>query len=195
MVVTLTEETSNFWAEVYSNEFNSLILLTRYKLTDGDLDKAHETVNEAFTRSMRYIKHPQRIVNLPGYLWTTTMRVWFTRFKAERIAVTDSLDDPKCEGLENKLPAVDIEEELLEVLELRQKFNQAQEKKGPLSEREDRLLMRHLQGFSCLDIANELGEDRRLISVELNALRAKVRHRLQEAGKSARAKPAARTRK
>lgn len=51
---------------------------------------------------------------------------------------------------------------------------------GPLSEREWRLFEMHtIEGMRPKEIAEELGEDRRLISAEINALKAKLKGRMR----------------
>jgi hypothetical protein len=103
--------------------------------------------------------------------------------KVERRVTTYSLDTPNKESFVDNIPTTEIEQDILSLLENEKLRNSIKVNKGPLTEREDLLLTRHLEGYRCEEIAVEFNEDVRLISVDLNAVRNKVHYRLTKAKK------------
>jgi RNA polymerase sigma factor (sigma-70 family) len=181
MVIGASERPSPdapFWEKAYINNYQPLCWLVGYKLTHGNADEAEETVSEAFRRAIQYTKKPETITNLPGYLWTIAKNVWVGRLKKERTASIVSLDNPDNQSLANKL-AKEIEPDLHALFTNQELRANIKANQGPLTPREDSLLELHLKGYSCAEIAAELEEDVRAISVDLNAVRSKVRGRLQ----------------
>jgi DNA-directed RNA polymerase specialized sigma24 family protein len=73
-----------------------------------------------------------------------------------------------------------IEPDVLRILENEDLLKQLSDKRGPLTPREQLLLTKHLEGYNCAEIAAVLGEDKRLTRSDLNAVRVKVRYRLQK---------------
>jgi len=181
MVIAVRERpspNSPFWEEAYKNHYQPLCRLVGYKLTRGNVDEAEETVSESFRRAIEYTQKPETISNVPGYLWRIARNVWLSRQEKEKTARTVSLDDPENESLANKL-ATEIESDLLALLTNQELLKNLRSCQGPLTQREAILLSLHLKGYTCADIAAEQNEDVRAISVDLNAVRSKVRSRLK----------------
>ena len=57
---------------------------------------------------------------------------------------------------------------------------------GPLNSRESEIFGLYLEGYSCKEIAAQLGDNPKLITFELNAVRAKVRYRVTKQHKTAK---------
>jgi DNA-directed RNA polymerase specialized sigma24 family protein len=180
-MVRSSEEPPHTWDRIYDEYFERLCFLVKQRLTEGDGVKANETVSEAFKRVIGYIKDPLKITNLPGYLWVTSRRVWLTRQRKERAGLTDSLEQLVEKGQEKHLPKSEVAPDLELILQNDLLFKEIQANKGPLNDREEFLLALHLQGYSCDEIAGELEEDQRVIGADLNAVRNKIRYRLQRA--------------
>jgi hypothetical protein len=72
-----------------------------------------------------------------------------------------------------------VEPDVLDILEQQEFEHGLHVGKGPLNDREKLLLSFHLRGYNCAEIAARLHEDKRIISVELNAVKSKVRYRLK----------------
>jgi RNA polymerase sigma factor (sigma-70 family) len=175
-VSEVADRKAAFWAKFYEEYFKRLCALARCLLTDGNLAEAEDVVSEAFLRVIHYVKNPEAIANLPGYLWITVKRVFIAKRRKEHSAQMESLDDLLSAG---QHPTV--EPQVLRILENEELLNALSANKGPLTSREEQLLTLHLQGLSCDEIATVLGEDVRLTSVDLNAVKAKVRYRLTRA--------------
>lgn len=179
MVLRISQEehSSSFLEDAHMEHYHHLCHLTCNNLTNGDMTKAEDLVQEAFTRALKYQK--EDLDNVAGYLWRVITRVHITQWRKEHEDICDSIDDPANEGLAGQLPSTKIEQDILEVIEndrLRRKFH---EHKGPLTEREDFLLTSHLDGYSNREIATELGEKFSDVSNEMNKLRNRVMYRLR----------------
>jgi RNA polymerase sigma factor (sigma-70 family) len=170
------ERNAAFWAQAYENHFKRLCALARRLLTDGNPAEAEDVVSEAFLRAMRYVKNPEAIANLFGYLWVTVKRVLIVKRRKENFANIDSLENLLSTGRE---PIVDPQ--VLRIMENKEFEDAMAVGRGPLTSRERRLLDLHLEGYNCDEIASILGEDVRLVRYDLNAVRAKVRYRLKQA--------------
>jgi len=182
MVVRIPEEVSklSYWEIAHNEHFGHLCHLACNNLTGGDMVKAEELVSEAFARAIRYAKE-ENLENVGAYLWTIVTRVNITRWRKEQTTITDSIDGPANEGLENQLPPTEIEQDILDILENERLLAEFNKNKGPLTEREDFLLTRHLQSYSNSEIAAELDESVSAVRTDVNKVRNKVRYRLQQA--------------
>jgi RNA polymerase sigma factor (sigma-70 family) len=161
-----------FWAAAYENHFDRLCSRAR-RLTNGDAAEAEDLVGEAFLRAIMYVKHPEDIVNLFAYLWTTARRVLIVKRMRDSALPTESLDAMIEAGREPK-----VEPEVFRVLERKELEAAMTVGQGPLTSREKQLLRLHLLGYACGEIAARMGEDVRVTRTDLNAVRAKVRYRL-----------------
>lgn len=186
-MVSISEEAMpSYWAIAHTEHYGHLCHLACNKLTDGDMAKAEELVSEAFVRAIRYAKE-EKLDNLGGYLWRIVTRVHITQWRKDQTAITDSIDDPANNGLENQLPPTEIEDDILHIIENERLLEEFNENKGPLTKREDLLLTRHLEGYSSLEIAAELDQAVSAVRTDINKVKNKVYYRLKQArGKKTR---------
>jgi DNA-directed RNA polymerase specialized sigma24 family protein len=173
----------NPWEDIYENCKTSL----RYnalKLTKGRTYDAEELLQETFYRALRYCTNPEELRKPLAYLLRIMHNIWNTKQGKREDAITLSLDELLSQEDEERRvkfvePSVDpVAERILEHKELWEEFKVV---RGPLKERETFLIERHLQGYACDEIADEIGEDVRLTTSDLNAVRTKVRARIQSA--------------
>lgn len=170
----------NFWGECYE-KFKKQLVGCALKLVKGSTYDADDLVQETICRALLYSTNYKEINNPLGYLLRVMRNIWFTKRRKEKFALMVSLDELlNQEGEERRAkivePAMDpVAQRILEHEELKEQFSAM---RGPLTEREDLLLGLYLEGYSCNDIAERLGEDVRLIRSDLNAVRTKVRTRI-----------------
>lgn len=173
----------NLWEEIYEScktplRYNAL------KLAKGRTYDAEELLQETFCRALRYRPNPKGLRKPLAYLRRIMRNIWITKQEKKEDAMTLSLDELLSQEDEERRikfvePSVDpVAERILEHKELLEKFRAA---RGPLKERESHLIERHLRGYACEEIAEELHEDVRLTKSDLNAVRTKVRARIQSA--------------
>jgi RNA polymerase sigma factor (sigma-70 family) len=172
----MTQLNGDFWEQAYKNHYKPLCSRARRRLTDGDADEAEDVISEAFMRAMRYVRLPEVIVNLRGYLWTTAKHVLFAKRARENTKHMDSLDQMRESGFD-----IAVEPEVFRVLDNEEYRDTMSVRLGPLNDREKQLLVLHLQGYTCDEIAATMGEDVRVTRSDLNGVRAKVRYRLSRA--------------
>jgi RNA polymerase sigma factor (sigma-70 family) len=173
MVEAGNDPNNAFWQKAYENNFTPLCSKASCRLTKGNKAEAEDVVSEAFLRAIRYVKNPEAIKNLFGYLWTTARRVYLAKLDKEHTAQTQSLDDMEGDTLHPS-----VEPEVMRILENKELEEKIRAKHGPLTPREKLLLEWYLEGYTCNEMAERLGEDKRLVRADLNALKAKVRYRL-----------------
>jgi len=169
----MTQAAVTFWSEAYENHFDRLCAYMCRNLTRGNRTEAEDVVSEAFLRAMRYTKCPEDITNFFRYLWTTARRIFILKRRAEKDRNIESLDDVLAAERD---PVA--EPEVFRILESKEFEEQMAVRQGSLSSREKQLLVLHLQGYSCDEIAAALDEDAHLTRYDLNKVRAKVRYRL-----------------
>lgn len=152
--------------------------LTSYacRLANGKSYDAVDLVQETVFRVLFYSPNPKKIRSPLGYLLTIMRHVWTDKWGRERTSATESF-----EQLQERmsLAKAAMEPDVLRILENEDLLKQMSEKRGPLTPREELLLTKHLEGYNCAEIAHMLGEDKRVTRSDLNAVRMKVRHRLQ----------------
>jgi DNA-directed RNA polymerase specialized sigma24 family protein len=136
-----------------------------------------DLVQETVLRALFYSPNPERIRSPLSYLLTVMRHVWTDKWGHDHTAETESLDHLQ-DTKRLKHPA--IEPDVLRILENEDLLKQLSDKRGPLTPREQLLLTKHLEGYNCAEIAAVLGEDKRLTRSDLNAVRVKVRYRLQK---------------
>jgi RNA polymerase sigma factor (sigma-70 family) len=171
----MSDRNSAFWEKAYENNFKPLCTRARRSLTNGNWAEAEDVVSEAFLRVMYYVKNPETIGNLLGYLWLTSKRVWIGKRKKENTAYMDSLDDLLSDGLQPT-----VEPDAIRNLENKELEETIRAKQGALTPREKHLLKLYLEGYSCDEIGSLLDEDVRVVRSDLNAVKAKVRYRLKK---------------
>ena len=174
---------ANFWEEIYE-KFKKQLFGCAMKLVNGDVYLAEDLLQETLFRALRYATNPEVIDNPLGYLLRVMRHTFFTWKRKEGTATMVSLDELLSQEDEVRRvkivePSVDpVAQQILEQEELVEQYRAL---RGPLKEREDILLRLHLQGYTCDEIGEKLGEDARLIKSDLNAVRTKVRARILSA--------------
>ncbi len=166
----------SFW-EKACDEYQQRLATYARRLAKGNAADANDLVQETMCLVLAHAGNPAGIERPIAYLFTVMRNAWITKWRKENQANLESLDHVGTRRALKSLPA--IEPEVLVALENKE-FQQAlRVGKGPLSQREKQLLQLFLQGHKIQEIAEILGEDKRIISVELNAVRSKVRYRLK----------------
>jgi len=130
-------------------------------------------------RVLKYPKDPKTIQNPNNYLVRMMRNIWHDKWWKQSARIISLDDSENVEELEPQLPIVLPDAfVILENFELIAKLESAA---ATLSERERHLLMSHLQGLSTSEIAEALDDDVKVIRMDLNAVLAKIRYRLQKA--------------
>ncbi len=168
-------------------ELKTRQILTTYarRLLNGNVADADELVQATTCQAFLSQGDLASIYNPVGYLLRIMRNIWTSEWRKKNGLTLESLDDLLSRrALENE-PTVEPDVlRLLENEELEQAFRVTH---GPLDDREELLLRLYLKGYKCHEIAAMLNEDKRIISVELNAVRSKVRYRLARARRTKRA--------
>lgn len=177
----MSDETIDFWEECYKR-CKKTLLACALKLVNGKCE-ADDLIQETFYRALLYSKNPQEIKNPLGYLLRIMRNVHFSKWRKESANMV-SLDELLSqEGEERRTKFVEpaVEPDVQRILENKELMAQFSVMRGPLNAREERLLELYLDGYSCDEIAKQLGEDVRAIRSDLNAVRTKVRARIRRA--------------
>jgi DNA-directed RNA polymerase specialized sigma24 family protein len=165
-----------FWEKTCLTFYKRLTSRAR-RLTKSKNDDAVDLVQETVLRVLFYSPDPRTIRTPLRYLYRVLHHVWTDKWSRERRGDTDSLE--QLQEMERLIePAA--EPDVLRILENEDLLKQFSDRRGPLTPREDLLLTKHLEGYSCGEIAVMLGEDKRVTRSDLNAVRVKVRHRLRQ---------------
>lgn len=159
--------------------------LTAYalRLVNGRIYDAEELVQETVCRILTYPRNPEEIRSHLAYLKTIMRNIWKTWWLRERRASTVSLDELLSKGPQQKQHRgleLAVAPDALRIFENDELRAELHANQGPLTPREEELLQKYLEGYTCKEIAHILGEDARLIRVELNAVKTKVRSRLMK---------------
>lgn len=171
------ERNGGFWEKAFNRYSGPLCSRARRVLTGGNAESAEDAVSEAFYRAILYAKEPETIANLFGYLWVIVKRVWFAKVLPESSVVMVRLDD-LTEGEQPLSVVPSAEQEVLR----KELSDWLIANRGLLNPREEVLFrLFYVEGYTPTEIAAELKEDMRLTRVDLNALKAKLRYRLQRA--------------
>jgi RNA polymerase sigma factor (sigma-70 family) len=164
--------------QTYKDFYQRLFSRAR-RLANGRLPDAEDLMQETFCRALNYPRNPEEITNPLGYLLCVMRNAWSDKRVKEHTGNTDSLD----ELLNSDRPRAAepaIQSDVQRILENEELMAEMKVKQGPLTSRENLLLKLHLEGFKCKEIAARLNEDVRLIRSDLNAVRTKVRYRIQK---------------
>ncbi|HKO61589.1 MAG TPA: RNA polymerase sigma factor [Pyrinomonadaceae bacterium] len=170
-----------FWEQACEKYKQRLASYAR-RLVNGNVADADDLVQETMVRVLVSSGNPAGIETPIAYLYTVMRNAWITKWRKEHPDIMDSLDDLVTRRALKNQPAV--EPDVLLVLENQEYQQDLKVRKGPLNDRESRILELYLDGYKCNEIAEVLDEDKRIISVELNAVRTKVRYRLKTKGNS-----------
>lgn len=165
-----------FWERACVDSYRRL---TSYasRLTNGKSYDAADLVQETVFRVLSYPPNPEEIARPLSYLLTVLRNVWSGAWKRQHAADTESLEPLLgTKALDHLI----VEPDVFRILENEELLREVSVRKGRLTSREELLLTLYLQGLKCKEIAVLLGENRRLISADLNAMLTKVRYRLQQ---------------
>jgi RNA polymerase sigma factor (sigma-70 family) len=143
----------------------------------GSGDVADDIANETVVKILRLLPNPEAIRNKLNYLLRSVHNTWVDWVKEKSQLKTISIDDPDntevhAMAAPERDADIDAKNEALRLavrIEMRR-----------LTQRERDVLKLFLEGFTCDEIGTQLGEDSRVISYELNAVRTKVRYRLKK---------------
>jgi DNA-directed RNA polymerase specialized sigma24 family protein len=167
-----------FWKKICVDFYGRLTAYAS-RLANGKEYDALDLVQETVLRVLFYAPNPKKVQSPLGYLLTVMRHVWTDKWDREGTAKTTSLEQVG----ETKSPVeATVEPEVLRILENEDLLRQMSEGRGPLTSREELLLTKHLEGYTCAEIASMLDEDKRVTRTDINAVRVKVRQRLERPG-------------
>ncbi len=150
----------------------------------GKMNDAEDLAQDTILRVLS-LKTDFTDINRPlGYLYTTCRNVWIDNWrktkkhKSVELFSLNDLGDKEGNVTERFIPSVapDVLKSL-ELLELRTRVDMLSR---DLSDQESVILRLHLEGLDCKEIGESLNKDPKLVAYELNAVRAKVRYRIQK---------------
>ena len=163
-----------FWTQKVDEDYPRLNSYARHLCRN---DQASDLVHDVVYRVLKYAPDPKLIKNTTNYLLRAVRNAWFDRIRAAKKAELISYDDPSNEELRFALVATERDMSIdLDNERMRDAMKVVLRR---LSPRERRLLTLYLEGLKCKEIAAELGEDARITSVDLNAVKSKVRYRIE----------------
>jgi RNA polymerase sigma-70 factor, ECF subfamily len=166
------------WESFCLLSYGKLLARAR-KLTNGDVDKAGDLVQETILRILSYPPILADIKEPLAYLFRIMRNAWVDQARRMIGIHLESLDDPLNVELHKKLPVV--QPEVQRNLENKELLEAIKRLRGGLSPREKRLLKLIVEGKEREEIAHIVGEDVRIIRADWNALMAKLRYRAQKA--------------
>ena len=171
----ISESDRLFWERAYLKYFVRLCALAARVLTKGNAEDAEDLVSEAFRRAMTYVKNTAAIESVYAYLWMVVKRLSYSKPTGANSFSMINLDDL---AEDEQHPSVEPTAE--SDLETRELFDRLYANLGPLTPREMLLLKLFLSGYTPKEAAAQLDEDVRITRVDINALKAKLRYRLQK---------------
>jgi RNA polymerase sigma factor (sigma-70 family) len=152
-------------------------------LTKGDIYWAEDLVGETTYRILKYTPDPLEIEDYRSYLSRILKNIWIDQWKKRKGVLMHSIDDETNTGLISELPA--IEPTALRILENEALKNDPKIKivTAKLKPDERKVLMLHLEDYNCKEIAGILNLDLYYVKYVLNAVRAKIRYRVEKISK------------
>jgi len=154
------------------------VLLARAQTLTRDRVEAQDLVQDTIVRCLAYAPDPDRINEPRNFLIKIMYNVWLDRCRLRhRENQMLRLDDwETTELLEIELA---VKVDFWRRLESEELLKTLRDEQRRLSDRENLLLDLHFQGWTNQEIANSLGEDIRVIRINVNAVMAKLRYRLR----------------
>lgn len=175
------------WDLTYSNTYQRGKRLARRRLPIEEVDDAEDKLHDAYVRLLERVPDADGIADRDNYALKAVQNICIDRCKSRsRLAAEHSVPLDTRKDDENDQPLLELPDperspemnaqinEQTEILLRQLKFQCAD-----LTVREKRLLVLHLQGFLNDEIARDWDEDVKIIRVEMNAVLAKIRYRLQ----------------
>lgn len=184
--MTLEEKKTEYqavWTQSYVDNYQHLrsyaLLLAK------NHHVAEDIVQDTFIKILSLLPNPEEIEDKLNYLRRSVHNTWVDWWKRTNQLKTISIDDPHTREVyalaaPERGDSIEAETEahrLMLQIELRR-----------LNLRERAVLVKYLEGYKRNEIAAQLNEDARVISYELNAVRAKVRYRLNKLFKEGKTK-------
>lgn len=168
-----------FWADAFSENYPRLLSLSRWLTKNSD--KAPDIVHDAACKVLNISPDPKTVGKVVPYLKKSVRNAFVDWVKRNNKDKTISLDDPNNEELRSQLVARESDVMVKLDNEALRRALTVQLKR--LTDREKKLFILFLKGYSCAEIAAQLGEDVKVISYDLNAVRSKVYQRLKPKGR------------
>lgn len=164
------------WGAAIESNYDHLLKFGLW-LTGGNRDDAQDIVHQAICKVLSSSGRPMITRAALSYLFMAVSHAHIDNYRAHRHRWI-SYDDEVNEALLNQL----VDEQTGEAMQTRLEDEELRQRMllgfGPLNKRERELLSMYLEGMNTKEIAATLGEDRRLVGSDWNALRMKVRYRL-----------------
>lgn len=170
-----TEMARTIWSQDYVNHYTRLHSYA-WRLA-GDGDAAGDIAQNAICKILKLVPNPDSVGDRLNYLLRSVHNAAMDWLKEKNRHKTISLDDPDNKEV-NAMPAPDRDADADAEMEKRRLVMSGMLRR--LNERERNVFTLYLEGFDCSEIATRLSTDRRVISYELNAVRAKVRYWIQQ---------------
>jgi RNA polymerase sigma factor (sigma-70 family) len=166
------------WEELFL-EFDSWMYAYAKSRYRGQMDRAEDLVQETILRVLKCPRKPGDLRSPRAYVITTMQSAFNDGLKKSMRAPLESLDDQNV-GLQKNLVS---QSEVQRNLERQELLNAIRQEMARLSPRERRLLELLLEGKTPEEISEILEEDVRIIRVDVNALKSKLRYRLRDKDK------------
>jgi RNA polymerase sigma factor (sigma-70 family) len=169
-----TERRRAFWSQACVDNYPRLRSYAWRLADNGDI--AEDVVQDTVLKILRLVPNPETIGHKLNYLLRSVHNTWVDWLKEHDQFVTTSIDDPD----NQEVHAMAAPERDADIDAQTEAFRLAMQiELRRLNQREKDILERYLEGFACDEIAARMGEDVRVISYELNAIKTKVRYRVQ----------------
>ena len=166
------QQAASHWGRVCRDSYDRL--LARAQRLTHDRVVAEDLVQQTILRVLTYIPDIRKIKEPRRFLMRTMWNVWADRRPQQMVSLDDS---ETTESLEIELA---VKVDLWRRLESEELLKTLLDEQRRLSNREKQLLNLHLRGWTNQEIANSLGEDIRVIGMDINKLKAKLRYRLRK---------------
>jgi RNA polymerase sigma factor (sigma-70 family) len=174
-----------YWTKVFE-EFMQTLNIYALRLSNGRSYDADDLRQETFCRALAYSENPECIRNPLGYLLRSMRNIWITKWHKENTAHMESLDELQDKMALTNHPTVDSD--VFRILENEELAHQLKTIRGPLSDREIKLLELYLEGYKCKEMADILQENVRVIQSDLNAVKSKVHQRIKSSSTNIKTK-------
>lgn len=170
-------EHHEYW-EIQLVEAKADLLKYAARLINGGNEEAGDLFSDLAVRILKYNKDPKTLDKEPiAYLKTSMHNGWNDRLRRKIRAGEEGLEGENGELKPRVHPTVRPAAERL--VENRELLALLMRHKGPLTAREDFILMERLAGASNEEIAAQLNTSVEVVAVEWNAVNNKVRYRLK----------------
>jgi DNA-directed RNA polymerase specialized sigma24 family protein len=148
------------------------------RLIKGGNEEPEGLFNDLVVQILRYNPDPAALGQEPlAYLTTSMHNSWNTRLRRKIHAAEVNLENENGQIRASAHPTIPPDAERL--VESHELWGLLSQYKGPLSTREDYLLMAHLSGATNEEIAGKLDTSVEVVARDVNLVKNKVRYRLR----------------